>query len=88
MSLGVHDGKASNMMRISICWKQEKAERKAILGKKACMRKETIERKCSTRTCMEYLTMLGLGVLQYIVIVGELETYKYKYLGLIERGRG
>jgi hypothetical protein len=27
---------------------------------------------------------LGLGFLQYIVMGGETETYKYRYLGIIE----
>jgi hypothetical protein len=65
------------------CWKQAKAERKAILGKKACMRKATAGRKNNTRACMEDLMMLGLGFLQCIVMVEEPETYKYRYLGLI-----
>jgi hypothetical protein len=62
-------------------------ERKAILGKKACTRKATAGRKRSMRACMEDLTTLGLGFLQYIVMVGEPEMYKYRYLGLIERER-
>jgi hypothetical protein len=57
-------------------------ERKDILGKKACTRKVTARRKSSTRVCMEDLTTLGLGFLQYIVMVGEPEMYKYRYLGL------
>jgi hypothetical protein len=35
-------------------------------------------------TCMEDITILGLGFLQYIVMDGEPETYKYGYLSLIE----
>jgi hypothetical protein len=54
------------------------------LGKKACTRKATAGRKRSTHACMEDLTTLGLGFLQYIVMVEEPETYKYRYLGLIE----
>jgi hypothetical protein len=45
------------------CWKQAKAERKAILGKKACTRKATAGRKNNTHACMEDLTKLGLGFL-------------------------
>jgi hypothetical protein len=56
------------------------------LGKKACVRKATAGRKRNTFSCMEYLTTLGLGFLQYIIMVGEPETYKYRYLGLIEEG--
>jgi hypothetical protein len=44
-------------------WKHSKEERKEILGKKACMRKETARRKSSMHACREDLTMLGLGFL-------------------------
>jgi hypothetical protein len=69
------------------CWKETKVERKEILGKKACTREEIARRKNNTCTCMEYLTMLGLGFLQLIVMAGEPKTYKYRYLGLIEGDR-
>jgi hypothetical protein len=59
---------------------------KAILGKKECTRKATNGRKSSMRACMEDLMTLGLGFLQNILMVGELETYKYRYLGLIGEG--
>jgi hypothetical protein len=39
----------------------------------------------AAHTCMEDLTTLGLGFLQCIVMDEEPETYKYRYLGLIER---
>jgi hypothetical protein len=55
------------------------------LGKKACTRKATTGRKSSTRAHMEELIKLGLGFLQYIVMAGNLEMYKYKYPGLIAR---
>jgi hypothetical protein len=74
----------SHMSVLGACWKQAKVERKVILGKKACTREATAGRKSSTRACMEDLTMLGLGFLQHIVMVEEPETYKYRYLGLIE----
>jgi hypothetical protein len=63
-------------------------ERNTILGKKACTREVTSGRKSSTRTFLEYLTTLGLWFLQYIVMVGELEMYKYRYLCLIEGETG
>jgi hypothetical protein len=65
-------------------WNQAKEKRKVILGKKACRRKSIAGRKSSMCACMDDLTMLGLGFLQCIVIVEEPETYKYRYLGLIE----
>jgi hypothetical protein len=73
------------MSVLGACWKQAKVERKVILGKKACTQKATAGRKSSMRACMEYLTTLGLGFLKYIVMAGEPEMYKYRYLGL--RGR-
>jgi hypothetical protein len=39
----------------------------------------------AARACMEDLTMLGLGFLQFIVMDEEPKTYKYRYLGLIEK---
>jgi hypothetical protein len=45
----------------------------------------TAGRKRSMHACMEDLTTLGLGFLQYIVMVVNPEMYKYRYLGLIER---
>jgi hypothetical protein len=69
------------------CWKQAKVERNLILGKKACMRKATAGRKSSMCASNEDLKMLALGFLQYIVMDGEIEMYKYRYLGLIESGR-
>jgi hypothetical protein len=65
------------------CWKQDKVEIKVILGKKSCTRKATAGRKNNTHACMEYLTPLGLGFLQCIVMVEDPETYKYRYLGII-----
>ena len=61
-------------------------KRKVILGKKACTREATARRKSNMHACMEDLTTLGLGFSQHIVMAGDLETYKYRYLGLIERG--
>jgi hypothetical protein len=49
------------MSVLGACWKQAKEERKAILGKKECTKKATDGKKSSTRTCMKYLTMVGLG---------------------------
>jgi hypothetical protein len=49
------------MSVLGACWKQAKAERKTILGKKACTRKATAGRKNNTRACREDLTTLGLG---------------------------
>jgi hypothetical protein len=40
---------------------QAKAEKKAILGKKACTRKATAGRKNNMCACREDLTTLGLG---------------------------
>jgi hypothetical protein len=56
-----------------------------ILGKKACMREAKAGRKRNVSAFMEYLTMLGLGFFQCIVMDDEPERYKYRYLGLIER---
>jgi hypothetical protein len=53
------------------------------LGKKASTKKTTAGRKNNTHTCMEDLMTLGLQFLQCIVMDGEPETYKYRYLGLI-----
>jgi len=55
------------------------------LENKACTREATAGRKSSTHACMEDLTTLGLGFLQYIVMDDELERYKYRYLGFIGR---
>jgi hypothetical protein len=44
-------------------WRQAEPERKDILGRKECTRKATTRRKRSTHTCMEDLTILGLGFL-------------------------
>jgi hypothetical protein len=44
-------------------WKQTKAESRAILGKKACMRKVTSGRENRKRRCMEDLMAEGLGFL-------------------------
>jgi hypothetical protein len=57
---------------------------KAIFGKKACTRKAIARRKKTMCTCREDLTTLGLGFLQCIVMAKELETYKYRYQGIIE----
>jgi hypothetical protein len=75
--------KTRHVSVLGACWKHAKLERKAILGKKACTRKATTGRKSSTHTCMEDLTTLGLGFLQCIVMVEEIERYKYRYLGVI-----
>jgi hypothetical protein len=75
----------SVILNVRYCWKQAKGEINVILGKKAHTRKVTVGRKSSTCACMEDLTKLGLGFLQYIVMDGEPETYKYRYLGLIGR---
>jgi hypothetical protein len=48
------------MLVLGAYWKQAKAERKVILGKKACTRKVTAGRKSNTHACMEDLTKLGL----------------------------
>jgi hypothetical protein len=48
---------------VEYCWKQDESERKVILGRKACTRRETTERKSRMHACMEDLTMLGLGFL-------------------------
>jgi hypothetical protein len=74
----------SHMSVLGACWKQAKAERKEILGKKACTRKATAGRKRSTHACMEDLMTLGLGFFQCIVMDEEPKMYKYRYLGLIE----
>jgi hypothetical protein len=60
-------------------------ERKVILGKNACTREVTAGWKSNRRACMEDLMMLELGFFQHIVMVEDPETYKYRYLGLIER---
>jgi hypothetical protein len=78
----------SHMSVLVLYWMQAKVERKDILGRKACMRKVTAERKRSMHTCMEYLATLGLGFFQYTIMVGDPKMYKYRYLGLIGRGRG
>ena len=64
----------SHMSVLGACCKQAKAERKAILGRKTCTRKATIGRKSNTHTCMEDLTMLGLGFFNKIVMDDEPET--------------
>jgi hypothetical protein len=74
----------SHMSMLGACWKQAKVERKTSLGNKACTREVTTRRKSSARACMEDLMTLGLGFLQHIVMDEEPETYKYRYLGLIE----
>jgi hypothetical protein len=63
-------------------------ERNVILGKKSCTREATAERKRNTHAFMEDLMMLGLGFFQCIVMAGEPEMYKYRYLGLIEGASG
>jgi len=75
-----------NMSVLGACWKKAKVERKAILGKKECTREAIAGRKRITRACMEDLRMLGLGFFQYIVMDGKIETYTYRYLGIIKRG--
>jgi hypothetical protein len=60
-------------------------ERKVILGRKACTRKATVGRKINMHACMEDLMMLGLGFFSYTVMVDELEIYKHRYLGFIEK---
>jgi hypothetical protein len=59
------------MLVLGACWKQAKVEMNVIFGKKACTREVTAGRKRNTCTCMEDLTMLGLGFLKYIVMDGE-----------------
>jgi hypothetical protein len=59
----------SHMSVLGACWKHTKVERKAILGRKACTRKATAGRKRSMCACMEDLMTLGLGFLQYTVMV-------------------
>jgi hypothetical protein len=61
----------SHMSVLGACWKHAKEEIKVILGKKACMRESTTGRKSNMHPCMEDLMMLGLGFLQYILMVGE-----------------
>jgi hypothetical protein len=73
----------SHMSVLGDCWKQAKVERKAILGRKSCTRKVTAGNKSSMCVCMEDLTTLGFCFFQYTVMSGELEMYKYRYLGLI-----
>jgi hypothetical protein len=55
-----------------------------ILGNNACTREAMTGRKSSMHACMEYLTILGLGFLQHILMGGKIENYKYRCLGLID----
>jgi hypothetical protein len=57
--------------------KHAKSERKVILGRKECMRKAIAGRKRRMHACMGYLATLGLGFLEYIVMVVEPKTHIY-----------
>jgi hypothetical protein len=76
--------RTSHISVLGACWKHAKAERKDIVGKKACTREATTGRKNTMCACMEDLTTLGLGFLQYIVMAGKTKMHKYRYLCLIE----
>jgi hypothetical protein len=53
----------SHMSMLGAYWNHTKAERKAILGKKAGTREAIARRKIITHACMEDLTTLELGFL-------------------------